>query len=148
MKIKAFEHVGVSVSNLERSIQFYRDMLGMQFLRQRQFSGDHYGQIMGLKSPLGKLAIMESGPMRLELFEFENPAPKIGDLERPVCDHGITHFCVEVANLDQEYERMVAGGVSFHCPPLDFPGIAKATYGRDPDGNVFELIERYSSTTT
>lgn len=54
---------------------------------------------------------------------------------------GITHFCVEVSDIESEYERLKAAGASFHCPPLDFSGEAMATYGRDPDGNVFELLQ-------
>ena len=67
------------------------------------------------------------------------PRPK--DPNYPVSDHGLSHFCIEVADIDGMYERLRTAGVAFHCPPLNFFGRAKATYGRDPDGNVFELHE-------
>jgi catechol 2,3-dioxygenase-like lactoylglutathione lyase family enzyme len=143
--IKAINHVGVSVSNLDRSIGFYRDVLGMEFLRQRVFAGETYEKILGLKGATGRLAIMEAGSMRLELFEFSNPSPKPSEANRSVCDHGITHFCIEVGDAEEEYQRLKAAGVPFHCEPLDFSGLVKATYGRDPDGNVFELLERYAT---
>jgi catechol 2,3-dioxygenase-like lactoylglutathione lyase family enzyme len=57
-----------------------------------------------------------------------------------VCDHGITHIALDVRNIGAEYERLSAAGMRFHCPPLDM-GTVKATYGRDPDGNVVELQE-------
>jgi catechol 2,3-dioxygenase-like lactoylglutathione lyase family enzyme len=57
-----------------------------------------------------------------------------------VCDHGITHIALDVRDIHAEYERLSAAGMRFHCPPLDMGGI-KATYGRDPDGNVVELQE-------
>jgi hypothetical protein len=59
---------------------------------------------------------------------------------RPVCDHGITHLCLNVTDIDKEYERLNAAGMRFHCPPQHM-GALKATYGRDPDGNVVELLE-------
>lgn len=143
--IKAMNHVGVSVANLDRSIKFYCDVLGMEVVRERDFAGDQYEKILGLKCPKGKLALLQAGSMRIELFEFSHPSPKSGDSVRPVCDHGITHFCIEVSDIDQEYERLKSAGVYFHCEPIDFSGMVKATYGRDPDGNVFELLERYAS---
>ena len=144
--IRALNHVGVSVASLARSIPFYRDLLGMEVIREREFSGDPYEKILGLIGARGKLAILQAGTMRIELFEFFHPTPKPAEHLRPVCDHGITHFCIEVSDVEQEYERLSGAGVSFHCPPIEFSGVAKATYGRDPDGNVFELLERSISS--
>lgn len=141
--IKTINHVGISVADLDRSIRFYRDVFGMELVRQREFSGSLYESIMGLGRPQGRLAILQAGTARLELFEFSHPSPKSADSDRPVSDHGISHFCVEVGNVDQEYVRLKEAGVPFTCAPMDFSGIVKATYGRDPDGNVFELLERY-----
>lgn len=61
--------------------------------------------------------------------------------KRPVCDHGITHFCLQVKDVRGEYARLKAAGILFHCPPQEFAGEAVVTYGRDPDGNVFELLQ-------
>lgn len=138
--ITTINHVGISVANMDRSIGFYRDVLGMQLVRQRTFSGEQYENILGLEGARGKLALLQAGSMRLELFEFSSPSPKPGDPMRAVCDHGITHFCIEVSDIDGSYERLQAAGVAFHCPPLGF-ATGRATYGRDPDGNVFELLE-------
>lgn len=136
-------HVGISVSSLERSLKFYRDLLGMQEVVRRTFEGAHYETILRLKGAAGKVAFLTSktGSLQIELFEFVQPAPKPLDPDRPVSDHGITHFCIEVQDIEGEYERLRAAGVVFHCPPLDYAGEVKATYGRDPDGNVFELFE-------
>jgi catechol 2,3-dioxygenase-like lactoylglutathione lyase family enzyme len=139
--IKAMKHVGISVSNLGRSISFYRDLLGMEVVVEDTFSGDQYDAILRLRATSGKVALLKSGDMQIELFEFSHPTPRHADPDRPVCDHGITHFCVQVDDVDDSYERLRASGVSFHCPPIVFYGTAKATYGRDPDGNVFELLQ-------
>jgi catechol 2,3-dioxygenase-like lactoylglutathione lyase family enzyme len=136
-----FDHVGLSVTNLDRAIEFYRDVMGFEFVTGREFSDARYEAIMNLKGAQGRVATLKAQNMQVELFEFFNPTPKGMDSSRPVCDHGITHFCMQVGNLDQTYETLKSAGVRFHCPPFEFvPGI-KATYGRDPDGNVFELLE-------
>ena len=66
---------------------------------------------------------------------------KAGDPNRPVCDQGITHICLQVTDIDAEYARLSAAGMRFHCAPQTAPGLCRATYGRDPDGNIVELIE-------
>ena len=105
-----------------------------------QFMGEAYEAITALSGAEGRVALLRMGGIKIEVFEFKFPQAKAGDSKRPVCDHGITHLCFEVTDIWSEYERLKAAGVTFHCEPLSF-GAAKATYGRDPDGNVFELLE-------
>jgi catechol 2,3-dioxygenase-like lactoylglutathione lyase family enzyme len=138
--IKGINHVVISVANLARSIYFYRDLLGMEVVVQKEFEGAQYEAILALKGVRGKLAVLRLGSLEIELLEFERPHAELGDPKRPVCDQGISHFCIEVIGIQGEYERLKAAGVSFHCPPLII-GTEKATYGRDPDGNVFEMVE-------
>lgn len=145
--IKGMNHVAMSVSNMDRALEFYRDLLGMEVMVRRPFGYDgsyeyeKHRVMMDLKDAQGTVVLLRKGDMGIELFEFDSPKPKLAEQNRPVCDHGITHFCLQVTDIHGEYARLKAAGVVFHCPPLDFPGKAFATYGRDPDGNVFELIE-------
>jgi catechol 2,3-dioxygenase-like lactoylglutathione lyase family enzyme len=138
--IKGLHHAGISVKNLDRSIEFYCGILGMELLRQGEFNGGTMDRITGLMNTRGRAAMLRAGGQHLELFEFALPLPKQADARRPVCDHGISHFCIEVTSIEQEFERLTAAGVGFHCSPQAF-GKMKATYARDPDGNVVELLE-------
>lgn len=137
--IKGINHVGISVANFERALQFYRDVIGMEIVVDKAFSGEMYEAILGLKGARGRVAALRLGDQYIELFEFVNPQAKPAPAHRAVCDHGITHFCLAVEDIYGEYERLKAAGVVFHCPPQD-SGQAIATYGRDPEGNVFELL--------
>jgi glyoxylase I family protein len=143
--VKGFNHIGMSVADLQRSIRFYCDGLGMRVVSQSSFQhgtqDGKYEEILGLPGATGKVALLKLETLQLELFEFSFPAPKRGDPNRPVCDHGITHFGIEVADIQQVYDRLRAAGATFHCLPLEFFGKTKATYVRDLDGNVFELLE-------
>ena len=139
---KAINHVGIATSDIERSIRFYRDLLGMELLGQVTQVDDNalYNHIFGLQKVQAKGAMLRLGDMQLELWQFQRPRGKVTDPMQPVNDPRINHICFEVADLQKEYERLKAAGISFHYPPQDFGG-PRAVYGRDPDGNVFELIE-------
>jgi len=133
-------HVGISVVNLEKSLLFYRDLLGMEVVVLEPFQGEKYELILGLPGARGRVALLRRGPTQIELFEFSQPAPVTPEPERLVSKHGISHFCIEVEDISETYWRLKDAGVRFHCAPMEF-GTEKATYGRDPDGNAFELLQ-------
>ena len=60
---------------------------------------------------------------------------------RAHADLGIAHFCFQVTDLDEEYERLVAAGMEFVSGPVEQTPEVANCYGRDPDGNLIELIE-------
>lgn len=133
--------MAISTPDYPRALAFYRDIIGMVVQFEGQIEGELGDKITALKSVQCRIALLGEDGCQLELFEFTNPLPKPADPQRPVCDHGFTHICFSVVDIDNEYQRLKEAGVHFHCPPQNF-GQAKATYGRDPDGNVFELLER------
>ena len=143
--IRGIHHTAISTPNLERALSFSRDLLGFEVETKAAWSPDskaakRFDDIVGLRNSAAQLVMLSAGNARIELFEYHAPLPKPGDPDRPVCDHGITHICLEVEDIDAEYERLSAAGMRFHCPPQHLGGAA-ATYGRDPDGNVVELYE-------
>ncbi len=140
--IRGIHHAAISTGDLDRALKFYRDLLGFEVAIEFEWpKGTEFADsITGLKDSAARTAMLKAGNMMIEIFEYSSPTPKEGNPGRPVCDHGITHICVDVVDIDGEYERLKAAGMAFHCPPQDL-GIAKATYGRDPDGNVVELQE-------
>jgi len=140
--INAIHHVAVSTPDLDKLAAFYRD--GFGFVEESrvdwQAGVEQINRIMGLPESAARTVMLRLGGMRLELFQFEKPVPPAIEAMRPVHHHGITHFCFDVTTIDAVCERLRMLGASFHCVPQDF-GISKTTYGRDPDGNVFELTE-------
>jgi catechol 2,3-dioxygenase-like lactoylglutathione lyase family enzyme len=141
--IKGIHHTAVSTGDLERALGFYRDLLGFEVVSEWGWPAgiDLADRITGLEGSAARVAMLQASNTSIELFEFTAPPPKPGDPKRPVCDHGITHIALEVSDIDSEYERLKATGMPFHCPPQDM-GASRVTYGRDPDGNVIELLER------
>jgi catechol 2,3-dioxygenase-like lactoylglutathione lyase family enzyme len=141
--IRGIHHTAISTGNLDRALAFYRDLLGFPVISEFTWPAgtEPADRITGLKNSAARAAMLRAGNAIIELFQYESPTPRSGDPRRPVCDHGITHICLDVQDLDGEYERLKAAGMTFHCPPQDLGMGIKTTYGRDPDGNVIELQE-------
>ncbi|MDD3352076.1 VOC family protein [Zoogloea sp.] len=140
--ISGIHHVAISTPDLPRALAFYRDLLGFREVSRTTWGSDQpkIDQVMALEGTAATTVMLQLGAICVELFQFEAPpqpeAAATG--ERKVHKHGITHLCFDVDDAEAEYQRLRAAGVRFHVPPQDF-GVVRATYGRDPDGNVFEL---------
>ena len=141
--IRGIHHAAISTGDLQRALAFYRDLLGFETVFEFAWpaGSELLDGITGLEGSSAQAVMLRAGNAFIELFQYASPPPKPGDPHRPVCDHGITHICLDVTDLDAEYERLRAAGMRFHCPPQDLGGESKVTYGRDPDGNVIELQE-------
>ncbi|GIW41373.1 MAG: hypothetical protein KatS3mg076_1950 [Candidatus Binatia bacterium] len=147
--IRGVHHTAISTPNLERALAFYRDLLGFRVVFEFAWKqGTQVAdEITGLENSAARAVMLSAGNTVIELFEYESPRPRESDPRRPVCDHGITHICLDVKDLDAEYERLEAAGMVFHCPPKDIGMGLRTTYGRDPDGNVIELQEILDDTS-
>jgi len=141
--IHGIHHTAISTADIERSAAFYRDLLGFEevFKLNWDVGTQVLDDITGLRDSAARVIMLKAGNACIELFEYESPPPKAGEQRRPVCDHGITHLCLQVSDIDSEYDRLAAAGMEFHCPPQQVGDTLRATYGRDPDGNVVELLE-------
>ena len=140
--IRGIHHTAISTHDLERSLDFYRHLLGFEPVLD--WSWPRGTKAMDathrLEGTSGRVVLLRAGNAMLELFEYASPAPRRADPGRRLCDHGLTHLCLDVDDLDAEYARLRAAGVEFHAEPVDY-GTVKCTYARDPDGNVIELQE-------
>ena len=134
-------HVAICTPDADRLIGFYRDRLGFAVAVDQSWEPgvDLADTVLGLAGTSGRQVLLKIGNAYLELFEFRSPAGRAADPDRRVCDHGYTHLCVDVDDLDSTYERLLSAGVPFTSPPQDLlPGV-RTCYSRDPDGNVVEI---------
>lgn len=139
--ITGIHHVAISTPDLGRLRSFYVDLLGFEEISRAEWTAGQSSidRVMALTGTAALTVMLQRGATCVELFQFEAPVPAAKrEDDRPVNNYGITHICFDVQDVDATYQKMLEAGVRFHCPPQDF-GVAKATYGRDPDGNVFEL---------
>jgi catechol 2,3-dioxygenase-like lactoylglutathione lyase family enzyme len=139
-------HTGLTISDLERSLRFWRDAMGMTVVVAQEKAGGYLEAIVGETGchvRMAHLAFDGEGP-RIELFEYVAPAAG-HHVSRPA-DVGFAHVCVACDDLDERLERLVAaGGVPFSEPVVIDTGVnrgGRGVYLRDPDGHVVELFER------
>ena len=138
--IKHLEHVGLSVSNLERSIAFYRNNLQMEVVRiieaDPALGLDRVGGIPGC---LARIAHRQKGRSMFELFEYRKPQGSEFPADRRQCDHGLIHFGFASSDARTDYQRLVATAVPFVSEPVELrPGVWIAFFYR-PDSEVYEL---------
>ncbi len=138
--IRGIHHTAISTGDLERAVDFYVGLLGFEVVDRFDWDqGTEWAdRITGLEGSAARAAMLKLGNACVEIFEYSSPPPRPADPHRPVCDHGITHIALLVSDIDAEYERLQAAGMYFHSAPT---GRLRAIYGRDPDGNVVELME-------
>jgi len=140
--IKGFHHAAISTPNLARCIDFYTNIIGgeIAWTFGWERGTPEADEVTGLTDSASNAAMLRIGETFLEVFEFSSPTPETKDTDRPVNNHGITHICLEVDDIDTEYQRLMKAGMRFNCAPKHQDG-SSMVYGRDPDGNVVELIE-------
>ncbi len=146
MKLTGVYHTGFTVSNIERSITFYRDMLGMHLVHRQEGTAPYLGSVTGFPGVRLQIALLKTAPddpQMLELLQYvSHPAePTDRATNRP----GNGHLCFKVDNIHEWYQRLSAQGVDFRSEPVQImAGVnegAYAVYLRDPDGFTIELYQ-------
>ena len=140
--ITNIRHTGIVVEDLEKSLYFYRDLLGFKIVRQMDESGDFIDNILALRNVIVttvKMAAPDGNLIELLYYKSHKPKPK---RTKEICEMGISHIALTVSNLDEEYNRLLKHGAIFNSPPQNSPdGYAKVTFCKDPDGNLIELVQ-------
>ena len=138
--IRGIHHVGVHVRDLDKMITFYKAAFGFELVGEPFAWKDEpvLDRLIDVPNSAARGAMLRAGTCYLEMFQFSAPDPRAAPPLNPQ-DKGYTHFCVDVTDIEQEYERLKSLGMTFGAPaPIDM-GHVKSVYGRDPEGNLIEL---------
>ena len=143
--IVSTDHTGITVSNLERSLEFWRDVLGFEFSHSAHQKGDLAQEITGVDGAEIKLAVLKTpGGHKIELLQYLAPADHKRANLRP-CDVGSVHVALLVNDLDAVLAQIAASDWEAAGKPQTLntgPNAGKrVVYVRDPDGTTIELMQ-------
>jgi len=136
-------HVGISVTDLERSIEFYRDRLGFQYLSRIHVAGEPSDTLLSLSGVDLHAAYLERDGLRIELLYYESPKSPAAERPRPMNEIGWTHLSLRVDDLAGLVAELRERGVRVvDTTRIDIPAFgAAAVMIEDPDGVKIELVQ-------
>jgi len=138
--IVRLEHTALSVADLDRSLAFYRDLIGFKVVRVLEASpGEDLGKITAMAGARARIAHLELGEAMLELFEYRAPRGRPIPPDRRQADHGWIHMGLKSDDVPGDYERLGRIGVEFLGEPVQFRAGVWVVYFHGPDGEVCEL---------
>jgi len=138
-------HTCFQVADLQRSLGFYRDLLGFEVVWERVNSEEYVRRIVGYPDAELHQALLRfpGSDHCLELIDYRGVERKAVDTRPP--NPGTAHICLLVRDLPAEYDRLAGAGVPSVSEPVlvtSGPNEGRlAVYMVDPDGFPVELLE-------
>jgi catechol 2,3-dioxygenase-like lactoylglutathione lyase family enzyme len=143
-RVIAADHTGITVSNLERSLAFWRDVLGFELSHRAHQTGELAREITGVDGAEISLAVLKAPGHKIELLEYHAPADQ-KHVDLKPCDVGSVHVALTVDNLDAVLSAIAASGWQAAGKPQTLttgPNAGKrVVYVRDPDGTIIEFMQ-------
>ena len=145
--VSRIHHAGITVDDADRSLRFYRDLLGMAVLEDSRLTRTDVAALLGVDEVDLRVVVLDSGDGRVvELLEYATPPGRHVDYASR--DAGTGHIALQVRDLDAIAAGIEAAGGSVISHRAitagDTGGIfagARLLYVRDPDGMILELAE-------
>ena len=136
-------HVGITVRDLEESLQWYERVFDVQREFIAEGSGPDLSRAVGVPEANLRFAFLRLGSCVVELLCYAGDRET--EYRRSNADVGSTHVCIDVPDIDAAYRDLQAKGVQFFAPPLYIDdGPLKGcsfVYFSDPDGVTLELFQ-------
>ena len=144
-RILAADHIGFTVSNLERSLAFWQGVLGFELSHRAHQTGDLAREITGVSGAEISIAVLKGPGHKIELLEYHAPPERKQHIDLRPCDVGSVHVALTVDNLDAVLERIAVSGWKAAGSPQTLesgPNAGKrVVYVRDPDGTTIEFMQ-------
>ena len=138
-----FLHVGISVRDLDKTVMFFRDVMGMEEEYRTVNEGERISRVVGVDNAYMDVCVLRKGAVRLELLEYKNELAKSKKVYKAQDELGLVHIAFLVDNVDAEYERLTSLGYEGYAPPMVArENGPKITYIKGPDNVIIELFQK------
>lgn len=145
--VTAVDSIGLTVSDLDRSIDFYSKVLSFENVSESEFAGADYEHLEGIFGLRMRVARLRLGDEFLELTEYLAPEGRPAPVDSRSDDHWFQHVAIIVTDMDAAYRRLRDFKVRHASSgPQRLPDWNKnaagiqAFYFRDPDGHPLEIL--------
>lgn len=144
-RIIAADHTGITVTNLERSLEFWRDVLGFELSHRAHQTGGLASEITGVDGAEISIAVLKTPTgHKIELLEYLAPADRKHFAPNP-CDVGSVHVALTVDDLEAVVNAIAPFGWKAAGQPQTLQSGPNAgrrvVYVRDPDGTTIEFMQ-------
>jgi len=143
MSVQRLSHIGICVSELERSVAFYRDALGFEEISRLEVAGPESARLLQLEGGAVHAVYLQRDGTRIELLFYPQDGHQGAGAPAPMNRLGLTHLSLRVADLDAVVAAVASlGGASLDATRIDNDAWrSKAVFVTDPDGLRIELLQ-------
>jgi catechol 2,3-dioxygenase-like lactoylglutathione lyase family enzyme len=145
-KVVGIDHFSITVADLDRSLAFWRDLLGFEEITdfEEDREGPHLDEIVGIANVVIDSTYVKAPGITVELMKYVSPEG--AEIRPRTCDPGCTHIAFACSNLEALFNRVRNAGYTTRAdrvvevPSGDWGG-TKSFYCLDPDGVTVEFLE-------
>ena len=146
--VSAVGAIGMTASDLDRSVEFYSQVLSFRKISDIEVSGAEYDHLQGIFGVRMRVVRMQLGGEQIELTGYVAPRGRPAPVDARSNDGSFQHVAIIVRDMDQAYERLLEHRVEHVSPePQRLPdwnqnaGGIRAFYFRDPDDHALEILQ-------
>lgn len=141
--IKRFDHVGITVDDLDRAVDFFVG-LGLELEGRTFVEGEFLDTVCGIPGSRTEVAMLlpPGGGTRIELARFVRPDHVPGSPEAMANELGLRNVCFEVTDLQARVDRLAEDGYGLVGGVGNYEDVWLMAYVRGPEGIVVSLTER------
>ena len=146
--VQAVDAVGMTVSDMERSVAFFTDVLTFEKTSDVELAGEQYERLQGVFGLRMRVVRMRLGSEQIELTEYVTPRGRRVPEDSRSNDRWFQHIAIIVSDMDAAYARLRQHHVEHASPePQRLPdwnpnaGGIKAFYFKDPDSHPLEILQ-------
>jgi len=140
--INTLGHVALSVSDMERSLEFYRDFLGMDVFMDLNIQDNRIGRVIGQPDATCRIVHLKLGDGVLELFQYFTPPGENRAQQTRQFDQGLVHIGFEINEFQKHLQQLRDRNIQFLGEPVEFRPNVWVVYFRGPDGEICEFRQQ------